>query len=228
MGKNNTYQRSDKKFGDYPYLIHLSRGCMVCNPTEDSPMLQYNMEVKEENDAFGGRGEFEVPAKKVFMLINTSDYQGDGPCVQFMCGWKDFEVNGFAEEDYYHCMMRMDINEMVNCSKTFGCDYEGVLIVCVAANSHMDYIKRELEEREQVLVKGKESYRKLVEFVQRLDFDKAYKELGGFNLENNEFFDCDFESISATIYRNEDGTCRVGDWYEVWCDEKGDHILVKQ
>ena len=83
------------------------------------------------------------------------------------------------------------------------------------------------EQREQVLAKGKESYAKLVEKVKWLDFDKAYTELGGWNLENNEFFDCDFESITATIYRNEDGTSRVGDCYEAWDDEVLDYVVVE-
>lgn len=82
------------------------------------------------------------------------------------------------------------------------------------------------EQRENALKEGKQSYANLVEKVKWLDFDKAYEELDGFNLENNEFFDCDFESITATIYRNEDGTSRVGDCYEAWCDEACDYILV--
>ena len=138
--KNETYKRSNKNFNS-TYLLYPSRGICGRIATEESPMMQYNTEVKVEDDVFGW-GEIEVPAKKVFMCVNTFAYQGDGPCVQFMCGWKDFEVNGFSEEDYYHCMMHLEETE----SMVVDCDYEGVVIMCVAANSHMSYIKEHLKK----------------------------------------------------------------------------------
>ena len=121
--EKETYKRSNKNFNT-PYLLYPSRGICGRIATDESPMMQYNTEVKVEDDVFGW-GNVEVPAKKVFM-----------------CGWKDFEVNGFSEEDYYHCMMYLEETE----SMVVDCDYEGVVIMCVASNSHMAYIKEHLKK----------------------------------------------------------------------------------
>ena len=136
------YKRSMEGYGKYPYVIHTNRGVNGTMGTTESPMIRYNVEVKTENDVFGW-GETDVPAKKVFICVNTFAYQNDAPAIQFMCGWKDFAINGFSEEDYYHCMMYLEEGQSVQ----IDCDYEGVVIMCVAANSHMAYIKQELKKQ---------------------------------------------------------------------------------
>lgn len=232
--KKETYKRSNKNFNT-PYLLYPSRGICGRIATDESPMMQYNTEVKVEDDVFGW-GEVEVPAKKVFMCVNTFAYQGDGPCVQFMCGWKDFEVNGFSEEDYYHCMMYLEETE----SMVVDCDYEGVVIMCVAANSHMAYIKKKLdeiktytipykfcgtklteEEWDKTAKHGRRDWKNLKIILMGMDFDTALSELKGYNVENDAF-DYNYETIAVTIMRGKDNKCVVSNKAEVWVDPMTD------
>ena len=56
-----------------------------------------------------------------------------------------------------------------------------------------------------------------------LSFEKAYKELNGYNLSIDEsfniFFDCNYKSIATTIFRTDKGGCEVYDTVDVWLSD---------
>ena len=71
----------------------------------------------------------------------------------------------------------------------------------------------------------------LVQKVALLSFEKAYKELNGYNLTIDEismrgktigfnvFFDCNYKSIATTIFRTEKGGCEVYETVDVWLSD---------
>lgn len=71
----------------------------------------------------------------------------------------------------------------------------------------------------------------LVQKVSLLSFERAYKELNGYNLSIDEitmrgktigfnvFFDCNYKSIATTIFRTEKGGCEVYDTVDVWLSD---------
>ena len=71
----------------------------------------------------------------------------------------------------------------------------------------------------------------LVQKVSLLSFEKAYKELNGYNLSIDEitmrgktigfnvFFDCNYKSIATTIFRTEKGGCEVYETVDVWLSD---------
>lgn len=71
----------------------------------------------------------------------------------------------------------------------------------------------------------------LVQKVALLSFEKAYKELNGYNLTIDEismrgktigfnvFFDCNYKSIATTIFRTDKGGCEVYDTVDVWLSD---------
>lgn len=194
-------------------------------------MFQYdNMPVKTEDDVFGW-GEIDVPAKKVFIVVNTFAYQGSTPAVQFMCGWEDFDVNGFTEEDYYQCMMHLDEGQ----SMVVDCDYDGVVIMCVAANSHAAYIKQVIdkiqpytipkkfcgtylteEQWDETARAARKSWKELKERVEGMTFQQVVDEFEPTvsrpecRGESAYNFRCHYRSVIAPVFKTSDGGCRVG------------------
>lgn len=71
----------------------------------------------------------------------------------------------------------------------------------------------------------------LIQKVALLSFERAYKELNGYNLSIDEitmrgktigfnvFFDCNYKSIATTIFRTEKGGCEVYDTVDVWLSD---------
>ena len=78
---------------------------------------------------------------------------------------------------------------------------------------------------------GKRDYESLCGFVSTLTFEQAFNALNGFNLDvcictqNDKyldhcmFFDCNYKSISTTIFKTNNGKCEVCDTCSVWLDE---------
>ena len=64
---------------------------------------------------------------------------------------------------------------------------------------------------------GKVHYKELCHVVCELSFDEAFKQLGGYNYDDVEgFFDCNYKSISTTIWRTKFNKCIVNIAFDVW------------
>jgi hypothetical protein len=71
----------------------------------------------------------------------------------------------------------------------------------------------------------------LIQKVSLLSFERAYEELNGYNLSVDEvsmrgktigfnvFFDCNYKSITTTIFRTEKGGCEVYETVDVWLSD---------
>ena len=71
----------------------------------------------------------------------------------------------------------------------------------------------------------------LCDLVSNLSFEMAYQKLNGYNLSVDEismkgktigfnvFFDCNYKSITTTIFRTDDGGCEVYEVVDVWLSE---------
>ena len=72
---------------------------------------------------------------------------------------------------------------------------------------------------------GKRDRASLIDFISGMRFSDAFKLLGGYNLENDILFDCNFKSITATIFKESDGYCRVGNHISVWLSDISSPVL---
>jgi hypothetical protein len=73
---------------------------------------------------------------------------------------------------------------------------------------------------------GKYEYQELANSLLGVKFMQAFKDLNGYNLDENEgFFDCNYKDISLTIWRDKFGGCYLNQSFDVWHDEISSPIV---
>ena len=74
---------------------------------------------------------------------------------------------------------------------------------------------------------ARRDYDSLCEYVSTMNFDEAFKALGGYNRED-DFFDCNYKAITATIYQESDSNrCLVSPrGIEVWLPDYATPIKI--
>lgn len=89
----------------------------------------------------------------------------------------------------------------------------------------MDYHYNVGELTFPMLAQAKKDFVELLEYVEHSSAPSVYLNLRGFNRQGPghlDLFDCNYKSITATVMRDSDNTCKLCPNVEVWDDE---HIL---
>ena len=70
-------------------------------------------------------------------------------------------------------------------------------------------------------------WKELQDKIKGMGFNQAYKELNGCNLDYDGF-DCNYNSIAVSIFKTEEGYCRLGKNCEVWYDQdKCNYFIIE-
>jgi len=70
-------------------------------------------------------------------------------------------------------------------------------------------------------------WKELQDKIKGMGFNQAYKELNGYNLDYDGF-DCNYKSIAVSIFKTENGYCRLGKKCEVWYDkDKCNYFIIE-
>lgn len=96
------------------------------NKTELTTNQHVNLKCSIEHDSQGN------PVRRLWLIVNTEDYEGTAPSVQFINGgWSEFERMGFSEDDYAK-IYALPRGGVIDHHKDCNGDYEGVYIMRVA------------------------------------------------------------------------------------------------
>ena len=93
------------------------------------------------------------------------------------------------------------------------------------------YLSNEGALAEQI---GRENFNSLSFLLEGCDFDTAFVKLAGYNRSNLDYednevaehFDCNFNDVTARIFRTEDGNCSISRLIEVWNKMRTQSISV--
>ncbi len=90
----------------------------------------------------------------------------------------------------------------------------------------MDNIDVEKVMKDFAKETAKYHYKELQHLVREMTFDKAFETLKGFNLNKEDgYFDCNYKSITTTIWRTKFNKCIVSDTVDVWHDDVSSPIF---
>lgn len=86
----------------------------------------------------------------------------------------------------------------------------------------MDYHYNVGELTFPMLTQAKKDFLELLQMVESIDFNAAYHKLNGYDLQDDDMFDCNYKSITATVTNDFNQECALLPNVEVWDDK---HIL---
>lgn len=80
----------------------------------------------------------------------------------------------------------------------------------------MDYHYNVGELTFPMLTQAKKDFVELLQMVETIDFNTAYHKLNGYNRQDNDLFDCNYKSITATVTNDFNDECALLPNVEVW------------
>ena len=86
----------------------------------------------------------------------------------------------------------------------------------------MDYHYNVGELTFPMLTQAKKDFVELLQMVETIDFNVAYNKLNGYDLQDDDMFDCNYKSITATVTNDFNHKCALLPDIKVWDDR---HIL---